>query len=332
MSEAQNNSNRARLQQLLASIGSGQTETNADIPEEDVYNWNQPHCFNNEQLKKLDNFTKKLIATIGHKLSSMCQLDFKVGITSTSQLFIDELFYNHSEKHSDDYYLAFGRPGEFAYGAIGIPTGTALLLTTPMLGSDDTSENDSGKKLTDLERALLADIACSIVNVFSDSHDSFDFEASKNLEHGIIPLHLDGTEEMYKITFNIQKQDSDDSSEARILIPCRILDIIAEKNTYYENKFSKADISRSILESLQKVPVAVTGRLDYIQLTLEEAMSLQPGDILLLDRKIDEPIEAVVEGLTVLRGTPAKSAGKYAIAVTEFGQPAQGISDTTALT
>jgi flagellar motor switch protein FliM len=46
-------------------------------------------------------------------------------------------------------------------------------------------------------------------------------------------------------------------------------------------------------------------------------MSLTVGDVLLLDKKIDEPVQLIAAGRTVCRGLCAKSAGKYALAVTE---------------
>jgi flagellar motor switch protein FliM len=46
-------------------------------------------------------------------------------------------------------------------------------------------------------------------------------------------------------------------------------------------------------------------------------MGLRPGDILLLDKKVDEPVELIIQGQTFFRGRPAKSAGRYAVVITE---------------
>ena len=53
-------------------------------------------------------------------------------------------------------------------------------------------------------------------------------------------------------------------------------------------------------------------------LTLEEIISLEVGDILLLDKKVNESIELVISGQTAFRGWPAKSAGKHAVLITEL--------------
>ena len=146
---------------------------------------------------------------------------------------------------------------------------------------------------------------------------------TKELEKGMLPLYLDSTDELCKITFNVQQAGSENSSDAHILLPCKLLESVVGKAAKIKNKYSPEKVSKAILEDLQKTTITVTGQLDSIKLTLEEILSLQPDDILLLDKKIDEPIDVVVDQVTVLRGSLAKSAGKYAAVVTEFCKPIQ---------
>ena len=51
MRKTNNNAGRTKMQQLLAAIGSRQTDAskNMDAPP---YDWYQPHCFNGQQMKK----------------------------------------------------------------------------------------------------------------------------------------------------------------------------------------------------------------------------------------------------------------------------------------
>jgi flagellar motor switch protein FliM len=54
-----------------------------------------------------------------------------------------------------------------------------------------------------------------------------------------------------------------------------------------------------------------------VAVTVEDALNLSPGDILVLDKKIDEPAHLLVNGKPIFHGRCAKSAGNYAIAITE---------------
>jgi flagellar motor switch protein FliM len=47
-------------------------------------------------------------------------------------------------------------------------------------------------------------------------------------------------------------------------------------------------------------------------------MSLHVDDVLLLDKRLNEPVELIIEGQTIFRGQPAKSDGNHAVVITEL--------------
>ena len=105
---------------------------------------------------------------------------------------------------------------------------------------------------------------------------------------------------------------------------CSMLESIAGKDTQAAGGLSADDISKVILGHLQEIPVLATAQLASAALTFEEIMSLQVDDIVLLDRRIDEPVELIANSRTVCYGWPVKSAGKYAVSIT-----ATAFGDTT---
>ena len=68
---------------------------------------------------------------------------------------------------------------------------------------------------------------------------------------------------------------------------------------------------------IEKISIPITMQLASVAVTVEDALNLSPGDILVLDKKIDEPAHLFVSGKAIFRGLCAKSAGNYAIAITE---------------
>ncbi len=66
---------------------------------------------------------------------------------------------------------------------------------------------------------------------------------------------------------------------------------------------------------MSSTPVTVTAQLASTALSFGEVMNLQVDDILLLDKKVDEPAELMIDGRTVYCGWPTKSAGKYALTI-----------------
>ncbi|MHC4541393.1 MAG: FliM/FliN family flagellar motor switch protein, partial [Planctomycetota bacterium] len=126
-----------------------------------------------------------------------------------------------------------------------------------------------------------------------------------------------GVEELCKISFDVKQTGSEDASRAYFLMTCEKLEPVVGTSTQPSAQFSTDDISKAILNHLQTMPVTVTAQFASAAVTFEEVMNLQVDDILLLDKKVDEPAELVIDGRTVCCGWPTKSMGKYAVTITQ---------------
>ena len=314
MSKAANNLSSEKIHQLLSAVGSGPREDTTGI-EATEYNWNKPHYFDTKQFNKLDNFTKKVAKAMTVKFIDFCHSEFDVTVVSTKQHFAAELVDQAMESRQNDYYLAFGTDQDHPCGLISIPIKTAFIWATQLLG-DPESEENSGRDLSQLEESLLLDLLSALIEAFSKN--IWDFQLAKNIVRRLFPLELKGTEELCKITFDVKKTDQEKSSEAYVLILCSKLESVAGKASETIGAFSAEDISKAILGNMQQMPVCITAQLASTVLTLEEIVSLEVGDILLLDRKVNESIELIINGRTAFRGRPAKSAGKHAVVITEL--------------
>ncbi len=313
-----NNLTREKMQQILAAVGSQRPvdDTQIDTAE---YDWHQPHYFSNYQLKELDSFTEKVADAIAKKFAELCRTDFNVTIDSTTQHFADkflEQLSTNEPQHTENYYLAFGDDQQPPSGLISIPSQTAITWTTQLLGDTESKEN-ANRNLSQLEESLLLDVASSIVNAFSDTYAGFNFQPAKNIIRKHFPLELPGTEVLCKITLKIKQADSENTTEAHILILCEKLETVVGITSQTDKKFSAEDISKAITGRLEQMSVPITAQLACTVFTFEEIMGLRPSDILLLDKKVDEPVELIVQGQTLFRGRPAKSAGRYAVIITE---------------
>lgn len=308
------NLSRQKIQQLFAAVGSRPTEQTQQIQAAE-YNWHQPHYFNSEQLKKLDDFAKKFATAVASKFACFCQSDFDVTITSITQHFAAE-FLNQPPDTDQSYFLSFGADDHPA-GMVIIPPQTATVWTTQLLG-DSASEENTGRKLSQLEESLLLDIACSIVETLSGMYKAFNFRPDKNVIKGQRPLELQNTKEVCKITFSVKKAGSENFSEAHLLILCSELEPAAGKAVSVSGDgLSAQEVSKAILEHLQQIQVCVTVQLASDALTFDQILNLQTDDILVLNKRIDEPIELRVDGRTIWQGWPAKSEGCYAVVIKE---------------
>ncbi len=327
------NLTKEKIQQLLAAVGSGPAKDNTQI-EAQEYNWRQPHYFTAEKLTKLNTFMETVAAEIGKRLAELCHSNFEVTINQIIQHFADEFLNPTAEEQSNYYYLAFGtdqnlnpqtqkdkpaRPSNRC-GVVGTSLKTAITLTTQLLGDTETQET-SDRPLSELEESLLSDAASAIVYALDDSYPNWNFSPDATVVSAQLPLDLQGTEELCKITFNIKKEDGENSCELYLLILSDSLEPVVTKTAQTAPEFSQKDIANAMQEHLYQMTVSLTAQLGSAMLTFEETMSLQINDIVLLDKKVHDHIEIIAQGRTLLKGRPAKSAGNYAVVITHGTMP-----------
>jgi len=326
---------REKIRQLLAAVGSMPTDDRAKI-EATEYDWRQPHYFSREQLASLESFTKNLAAAIAEKFAQLYHSNFDVTTVSTTQHFAGELLGQISASKASDYYLAFGPDQKHLCGFISIPAQTAIAWVTQLLGEAESdppmadrkagTQEDSAETLSQLEESLLVDIAAAIVAALSVSvyalpqgggPQSYGFEPARTVVRGELPVELQQLEELCKIVVAVRRAGSENSGQAYLVIPCSELAPVTGKTTAAEHEMPASERQSAIIEHLHRMPVSITVQLARTYLTFQELMAARPCDILLLDKAIDESVELIVDGRTLFRGRPAKSAGQYAIVITD---------------
>jgi flagellar motor switch protein FliM len=315
MSEGTKNLSKEKIHQLLIAVGSGPLEDTTGIKATE-YNWNRPHYFDRKQLNRLDDFTKKVARSMSVKFVDFCHSEYDVNVVSIEQHFAAELVDQAMESGQNDYYLAFDSDLDLPCGLISIPTQTAFIWATQLLGDPESEVDDSGRDLSQLEESLLLDLLSALIKAFSQN--KWDFQPDKNIARRLFPIELKGTEEICKITFDVKKADQEKGTETYILLRCSKLESVVGKSEQAAGGFSADDISKAILANMQNMPVFITAQLASTVLTLKEIMSLEVGDILLLDKKVNESIELITSGRTALLGRPARLAGKYAVVIEEL--------------
>ncbi len=316
MSQADSkNLSNEKIQQLLAAIGAESEEDIRQNAKAIDYNWQEPRRFNDKQLEKLDIFTKQVAQACAEKFAHLYHSSFNVTIASTSQHFAGEI--TASAQAQADYYLCFGADKDHPFGLIGIPRQTAIIWAKQLLGDSKSAEN-SDKDLSQLEESLLRDLAFRLIEAFSTCYKDCDLQSAKCFVKGQLPLELNGTEEFFRITFKVNEDESEDISEAYFLILSDKLDTVVGQNIQADKNLSAKNVAEMMLNHVHKVTVSITAQLARTVLTFDEIISLQVGDILLLDKGINEATELTIEGKTMLRGQPVKSDGMHAVLIREL--------------
>jgi len=72
------------------------------------------------------------------------------------------------------------------------------------------------------------------------------------------------------------------------------------------------------LDLMMDVELNVLLRFGQRQLTLREVLGLKCGSVIELDRRVDEPVELLIDGRVIARGEAAIVDGNYGLRVTEI--------------
>lgn len=332
MTASLKNPGRARIQQLLAAIGSRHQDDSVKL-DAPAYDWHQPHFFSAQQQKDLSGFFNKSAAVISKKFGALCQGSCEIAVNSISEHFAGQFVGQESgaapsgaeqSQNPTNYYLPFGQaqsgqakltPAE-SCGFVSIPPHTALIWATQLLG-DTEVKSDTVRPLSELETSLLFDICSLIVQGLTEaSGGKVNFRVAADNMCSRLPLTLKGEEEFCNISLKVNKSGDSAGSECSILVLCeKLLPVLSNAET--SAKMSPKEITQTIQSHIETIPVLVTAQLASVSITVEQMMNLSSGDILILDKKIDDPGWLIVDGKTVCRGRLAKSAGKYAMVITE---------------
>jgi len=307
------NLTKEKMQQLLAAVGSRPAE-DSEKTEAVEYDWRQGRYFNAGQLSKLEEFTNKTAGVIAEKFESLYSEKFNVTVSSISQHFTSQITDQNEDRKEDFYYLAFGPEAKPACGVIEIPRQTAFTWVTQLLG-DSEPQQDSDRGLSQLEESLLLDTSSVFVKALLESDKSCNFQPGKSIVQRQMPLELEATEQLCRITFEFKKDQSESGELAHVLICCAQLNAVAGKSGQADSTLAANEVSQCIADHLQQIAVPATVYLGHAMLTFEEIMSLQVNDVILLNKKVGEGAEVVMQGRRLLRGRLARSNGNKALVI-----------------
>jgi flagellar motor switch protein FliN/FliY len=79
-----------------------------------------------------------------------------------------------------------------------------------------------------------------------------------------------------------------------------------------------ASANPALHRSLQDVPVSVDIVLGELRLTIDELMAMSPGDVLALQRRIDEPVDIYVSDRLMARGHLVVADGQLGVTLTDI--------------
>jgi flagellar motor switch protein FliM len=309
-----NHLSQAKVSQLLAAVGSAHAQDEPAVQAVE-YNWRDPHSFNEDQLNQLAAVMSQVAARIAETFARFYSSEFHVSPTSITQHFADDL-HNHVDL-DHGYCLTFAPDKGQPCGFVTMAAEAALTWVTRLLG-DSESDGEPQRALSSLEESLLSDLMAAVLDGFLMS-----LRPHHNLKPGPQPclgqpgIQFDLIEEICRIVFQVTRADAEEASDITFLLPCDRLATLVGKTATPVSRPSPQELAQTLMDHLQQMPVTLTVKLASTAARFREILELSAGDILLLNKSVDESVELILDGRTAFRGRPARSQNQYAIVIAE---------------
>ena len=279
------------------------------------YDWLSPQRFTQSQLDELEVFTRLASRRLSQTLTSMFRSDVHVSAGKPCQFFGSRLA--QASIAQPEYWASINAAGsEQRVGYVSFAADSAGRWIANLLGAmaSDVSE---GQGLSSLEQDLLYDITVGMAQTFSDVLEracGLRIEATGSETFG--ELDFQESEEIdafCKLTFT---SEGDKPLETSFVISVDFLGaVVGAASPAKPDPAGSQAIQRELAAHLQHVPVVGHARLGSGMLTVRDMMELAPGDVVLIDRRADEPIDFLIKDKHVLSGYPCIAGLKYGLQI-----------------
>ncbi len=309
MIHAGHHSDRGLLRTILQA-GGQQPRPVAPAVEALDFDFAVPHRFSRAELATLASFH----AEIAEKMSAtMSALLGGRAITLTHEGRTECYASALAKADGESYVINLLDDAQKLCGYMSITLISAAGWVARLLGRV-MAPSDAGRDLSQLEMVLLMDVITSAVTAASlvfEKNRLRPLRRSDQARKGRIQ-HATGSDEFVAMSFGCPQSPT---LGFDLCISSALLAAVAGENRGAAR--SPEQLRQELLAHLENLPVKGDVILGTSAVAMSDMLSLQPGDVLLVDKKAHEPLEFVVNGQTLLQGHLCSCQGRYALEICE---------------
>lgn len=303
---------------LIRNLGSIQEkEEPAPEKELEVYDFRRANRLTREQARLLMRIYEQLARSASTSISARLQRPVIIRCKSVQQLSYGEFVYSlpsatavaiYHDRVSDQPVM------------IQISTELALSMYDRLCGGGGVV--GQGRELTEIECSVLSSqifdlIANGLQRAWAGLLN-LDLEF-RSVETSLIHLGIMPDRDVVVVgTFDVTMAGTSDL--LTLCCPYTLMESVLGKSMrdlFYRQhgKQSHVDLSR-LKKLVGEVPVEVEVMLGEAQVEMQQLLNLEQGDVIVLDRRVDEPLEVRVGGVPKFRAVPGVVGKRLAVVVT----------------
>lgn len=277
--------------------------------------WTAPHHFGPDAIILLDGLARRVGLALAKCLEESAHKD--------AEVIYDRLCEHYAARLSEQISVSDGpytanlmNESQHRIGCVVTPFETAVFLVAQTLHDPEAAVGQDGL-FSALEESILADLLGVLEETLTRVLNEY---AQLKVQPGQAPARGE---------WQIDARQMDDLCELRyrirhggqeypfsVVLESRLLDPFAGQPAYFKT-MAPEKTQVSLLEQVRRASVLVSAVVCETTLDLGAMMELEPGDILLLGKKVHEPMDVLVNGQSCFRAYPAARNGKLALVITE---------------
>jgi flagellar motor switch protein FliM len=326
------------IDELLAALSTGEVDVK-DIEEDKKerkirkYDFSRPDKFAKDQLRTLEIIHENFSRLLNNFLSGYLRTYIEVEVISVQSLIYTEF----SNSISNPAILGIVDFAPFSGQIIiDVSSDIAYAMIERVLGGTGkhTQPTKETRTLTEIEMILLRNILIKFINLLKEPWGNIvelrpkleNIETNSQFAQIVSPA-----ESIALVTFNLHIGDTE--GMVNICIPHFVIEPILpslSSRLWFatSNKKDVTDEERGALETgISKSKINLSASVGGSSITVSELLNLQKGDVILLNRKVDESLDIYVENKLKFHGKPGIKKKNVAIMITDVIEEGDDLDD-----
>ncbi len=301
----------AVLERMLA-IAREARPSEAPPPDTVDFDWNAPCHFTRSQMERINKFAATASQKVSEAMTSVLRSPVAVHPEPVTQHFGSHLLSAEGER--TNYSVPVNDGTGRACGVLVLTPACASGWVGKLLGGPETAGDE--RELSVLESTLLSEVVVALSGAFSAASEATGgtaFQVDGQMSRGALDLPGDSAGEFCRIALG--KEGSDEAPGVSLLLLSEALDGVAGVESEDRGGTASVDLRAEIAAHLGRSIVTATAWVGTAAASVQEIVALEPGDVLLLQKKVNETIDLAVQDSLVLAGLPVTCDGCYAVQV-----------------
>lgn len=319
---------QSEIDSLLEAMNSG--EINEEIlieetkqPKVKPYDFRRPVRLSKEYLSTISMVLEDFAKISVNQLSTKLRRQVEMNMVSIEQISFDEFV------HSVPKFTllgTFNSEPQNGVQIIEVNASICMQMVEILCGFDNNSsfvEDTNKNNFTEIELAILDDIigifANSFQNVWKDVAE-LNTKVDSMMTNPQLLQSMSPNEPVVLATFSISL--SGNTTFVNLCIPYvffeDILDKLSFRNWFHEGKEAGEMDHKRLSKNLQPIPVELVTLLGQSEISIEDFLDMEQGDIIQLSNKTSQPLTMYVEDKPYFQVKPGFVDNSLAVEVLQF--------------